>query len=41
VIALFEKLGLVWNVVRVSPERQIAKALPRKRAPAKPLTGPA
>jgi stearoyl-CoA desaturase (delta-9 desaturase) len=28
VIALFEKLGLVWNVVRVSPERQAAKALP-------------
>jgi stearoyl-CoA desaturase (Delta-9 desaturase) len=28
-IALFEKLGLVWNVVRVSPERQRAKALPR------------
>jgi len=26
-IALFEKLGLVWNVVRVSPERQRAKAL--------------
>jgi stearoyl-CoA desaturase (Delta-9 desaturase) len=24
-IALFEKLGLVWNVVRVSPERQAAK----------------
>jgi stearoyl-CoA desaturase (Delta-9 desaturase) len=28
-IALLEKLGLVWNVVRVSPERQAAKALPR------------
>jgi stearoyl-CoA desaturase (delta-9 desaturase) len=26
-IALLEKLGLVWNVVRVSPERQAAKAL--------------
>jgi stearoyl-CoA desaturase (delta-9 desaturase) len=26
-IALLEKLGLVWNVVRVSPERQRAKAL--------------
>jgi stearoyl-CoA desaturase (delta-9 desaturase) len=24
-IALFEKLGLVWNVVRISPERQAAK----------------
>jgi stearoyl-CoA desaturase (delta-9 desaturase) len=28
-IALLEKLGIVWNVVRVSPERQRAKALPR------------
>jgi stearoyl-CoA desaturase (delta-9 desaturase) len=28
VIALLEKLGVVWNVVRVSPERQAAKALP-------------
>jgi hypothetical protein len=27
VIALLEKLGVVWNVVRVSPERQQAKAL--------------
>jgi stearoyl-CoA desaturase (delta-9 desaturase) len=27
VIALLEKLGIVWNVVRVSPERQRAKAL--------------
>jgi stearoyl-CoA desaturase (Delta-9 desaturase) len=27
-IALLEKLGLVWNVVRISPERQRAKALP-------------
>jgi stearoyl-CoA desaturase (delta-9 desaturase) len=27
VIAGLEKLGLVWNVVRVSPERQAAKAL--------------
>ena len=26
-ISLFEKVGLVWNVVRVSPERQAAKAL--------------
>jgi stearoyl-CoA desaturase (delta-9 desaturase) len=24
-IALFEKLGLVWNVVRISPEKQAAK----------------
>jgi stearoyl-CoA desaturase (delta-9 desaturase) len=28
-IALLEKLGIVWNVVRISPERQQAKALPR------------
>ncbi len=28
VIALLEKLGIVWNVVRVSPERQRAKSLP-------------
>jgi stearoyl-CoA desaturase (Delta-9 desaturase) len=28
-IALLEKLGLVWNVVRVSPERQAAKSVPR------------
>jgi stearoyl-CoA desaturase (Delta-9 desaturase) len=31
-IALLEKLGIVWNVVRVSPERQAAKALPRAPA---------
>jgi len=36
-IALFEKLGLVWNVVRISPERQLAKALPgRTKAEALP-----
>jgi stearoyl-CoA desaturase (delta-9 desaturase) len=28
-ISILEKLGIVWNVVRVSPERQKAKALPR------------
>jgi hypothetical protein len=27
-IALLEKVGVVWNVVRVSPERQAAKAPP-------------
>jgi stearoyl-CoA desaturase (delta-9 desaturase) len=27
-ISLLEKLGIVWNVVRVSPERQLAKTLP-------------
>jgi stearoyl-CoA desaturase (Delta-9 desaturase) len=31
VIALCEKLGLVWDVVRVSPDRQAAKALPSAR----------
>ena len=31
-IALLEKLGIVWNVVRVSPERQAAKALPTRHA---------
>jgi stearoyl-CoA desaturase (Delta-9 desaturase) len=37
-IALLEKLGIVWNVVRVSPERQQAKALPRaERQQAKPV----
>ena len=34
-IALFEKVGIVWNVVRVSPERQAAKTLPT-RGPATP-----
>jgi stearoyl-CoA desaturase (Delta-9 desaturase) len=37
VIALLEKLGIIWNVVRVSPERQLAKTLTRARAP-KPVT---
>ena len=31
VIALLEKMGLVWDVVRVSPDRQAAKALPSAR----------
>jgi stearoyl-CoA desaturase (delta-9 desaturase) len=31
VITGLEKLGIVWNVVRVSPERQAAKALPAAR----------
>jgi len=31
VIALLEKVGLVWDVVRVSPDRQEAKALPSAR----------
>jgi stearoyl-CoA desaturase (delta-9 desaturase) len=37
VIALFERLGLVWNVVRVSPEKQLAKALRPDHARAKAL----
>jgi stearoyl-CoA desaturase (delta-9 desaturase) len=36
-IALLEKVGVVWNVVRVSPERQAAKALPAKGLPGQPL----
>ena len=36
-IALLEKLGLVWNVVRVSPEKQLAKALRPDRSRAKAL----
>jgi stearoyl-CoA desaturase (delta-9 desaturase) len=36
VIAALEKLGLVWNVVRVSPERQAAKMLPHAAANALP-----
>ncbi len=31
VISLLEKVGLVWNVVRVSPERQLEKMLPSQR----------
>src|SRR5579875_395501 len=31
VISLLEKVGLVWNVVRVSPERQLEKMLPAQR----------
>ena len=34
VIALLEKLGLIWNVVRISPERQAAKMLAPPTAPA-------
>ena len=30
VISVLEKLGVVWNVVRISPERQRAKALRRE-----------
>ncbi|HEY2160159.1 MAG TPA: acyl-CoA desaturase [Solirubrobacteraceae bacterium] len=41
VIAMLEKLGLVWNVVRVSPEKQLAKALPGKRRSAGALASEA
>jgi stearoyl-CoA desaturase (delta-9 desaturase) len=37
VIWLLEKVGVVWNVVRVSPERQLAKALRPERQPGKAL----
>jgi stearoyl-CoA desaturase (delta-9 desaturase) len=33
IIRAMEKLGLVWNVVRVSPEKQAAKAIPPAPAP--------
>ena len=43
VISLLEKLGMVWNVVRVSPERQAAKLLPAaaklRPPPAAPTAG--
>ncbi len=40
VIALLEKTGLVWNVVRVSPDRQAAKTLPSTRgSKTLPLSG--
>jgi hypothetical protein len=32
-IALLEKLGVVWNVVRISPERQQEKALRTEALP--------
>jgi stearoyl-CoA desaturase (Delta-9 desaturase) len=35
-ISLLEKLGIIWGVVRVSPERQLAKTLPTAAKP-KPL----
>jgi stearoyl-CoA desaturase (delta-9 desaturase) len=39
VISALEKLGLVWNVVRVSPERQAAKALSKARLTPHPAPG--
>jgi stearoyl-CoA desaturase (Delta-9 desaturase) len=39
-IAVLEKLGIVWNVVRVSPERQRAKALSAAGKTGGPRTAP-
>ena len=41
VIWLLEKLGLIWNVVRISPERQQEKALQPERTGGRALAGPA
>jgi stearoyl-CoA desaturase (Delta-9 desaturase) len=38
-ISVLEKLGIVWNVVRISPERQMAKALRPERQKAKAIPG--
>ncbi len=38
-IAALEKVGLVWNVVRISPERQQAKALRREAVSSRPASG--
>jgi stearoyl-CoA desaturase (Delta-9 desaturase) len=38
VISALERVGLIWNVVRISPERQLAKALPGKRVVGKART---
>jgi stearoyl-CoA desaturase (delta-9 desaturase) len=40
-ISLLEKLGVVWNVVRISPERQQEKALRREPQPGEALAGQA
>jgi stearoyl-CoA desaturase (delta-9 desaturase) len=40
-IALLERFGVVWNVVRVPPERQRAKLLGSDAPPAKALPGQA
>jgi stearoyl-CoA desaturase (delta-9 desaturase) len=40
VIAGLEKLGVVWNVVRVSPERQASKLLPQVAPGATPAPQP-
>ena len=41
VIWLLEKLGLIWNVIRISPERQQEKALQPERTGGRALAGPA
>jgi stearoyl-CoA desaturase (delta-9 desaturase) len=38
VISLLERLGVVWNVVRITPERQAAKTVKARRA-GNPLPG--
>ena len=36
VITLLERLGLIWNVVRISPERQAAKLIDAAKVTARP-----
>jgi len=39
-IALLEKLGLIWNVVRISPERQAAKLVATAKSSASAAAAP-
>jgi stearoyl-CoA desaturase (delta-9 desaturase) len=39
IIALLEKLGLIWNVVRISPERQAAKLIATAKSAATTAPG--
>jgi len=39
IIALLEKLGVIWNVVRISPERQAAKLIATAKSAAAPAPG--
>ena len=41
VISVLEKLGLVWNVVRISPERQAAKLAPAQPSSSGAMVKPA
>jgi len=41
VISLLERLGLVWNVVRISPERQAAKLAPAQPSSSGAMVKPA